>query len=253
MDHTTQFLFIPRIAQCVCLLLGIKAVIALVAYCTISGTPILERKNDQDNGIIESLRATAVPWYVVKFIIFIWLNILWDSGRSIFGAGIEPASSEDQYWLAGILVWQNALHVLLNVRMLLESNVLDAWAGGRRWAGTGLLILYTVGLHQLISSWLSIRIVQRYDLESLVQPTKPQIIAFQDTFSSFNVLYSAASSDQPAPMFLGFLAIVFSSMLLPCGICLLAATFMKDCFIPLCCCCTFRCSEGGKDEEEDEE
>ena len=111
-----------------------------------------------------------------------------------FGGGSSPASPTDSNFILSFLVFQNIIHTVMVIREYLESN----WFEGREMKRNlkprlaaplpVMLFLWNLGLHQLVSAWLSTAMFDRYPIGSLGDPTlraKPTLI--QDSVMSGHI------------------------------------------------------------------
>lgn len=96
-----------------------------------------------------------------------------------FGSGSSPAYSTDSNFILSILVFQNALRMTIVIREFLESNYFQALEMRRtakpRWFVSlpVMQFLWNLGLHQLVSAWLSAAMLDCYPIGSISDPNLP--------------------------------------------------------------------------------
>ena len=194
---SARFVFLPDICLIVSIVIGIKALIASVAFFTIPGTPLfgrdplyedrykivqgLRRKVKFENPlhgkelkqnftVPGTSRATKHIWIAVQVLLLAWMTVIYYRGLGAFGEGSIPSSTSDRQWYFGILLYPNIIQIILMVREYLESN----WADGKAEGGGFLehlhitlpLGLYNTLLHTLAGLWMFVSILDQQNLHS---------------------------------------------------------------------------------------
>ncbi|KAF2653880.1 hypothetical protein K491DRAFT_694295 [Lophiostoma macrostomum CBS 122681] len=91
---------------------------------------------------------------------------------SPFALGSTPTHDKDKSFILPILFCQNVAHVMMVAREYLEGNYFEQSEGlsrGKprlRISLSSILFLFNLGLHQLVSAWLAIALIDKYSLDS---------------------------------------------------------------------------------------
>ncbi len=157
---------------------GVKAVAMILAwYCLRhyhgfpAGYPWSALKAKSMFGI---LLYTLVLMGILAFTISLTIGSMVVFPQSFSGS--DPSSATDTMFILKFLAFYNSLHMIMVVREYLESNYIQAQeifrTGKPRWSVPlpFVFFLWNLGLHQLVSAWLSTSLIDHYSIGSIADP-----------------------------------------------------------------------------------
>lgn len=116
----------------------------------------------------------------IGFIAFFYTTVL-GLNNPPFSLGSAPSHDKDWRFILGILSFQNGIHAAMVVREFIEANYFEQSEGlsrgkPRQWIPfSSVLFAWNLGLHQIVSAWLAIAMVDRYPLGTLEDKEAPSV------------------------------------------------------------------------------